>query len=260
MVIKGLALHSGVSCCVQLFLEEGPVRFRRGNVLIPALVAHVTDTQRCTTLSHDGVSVGLVEHLLAALHIAGWWRNVVIEVSAAELPILDGSALPWMDAIDALGTPPAAPEALSITDDVCLRDGHSVMCVTPGSASLTAGISFTHPAIGEQQWSGTPESYAELLAARTFGFLHEVNYLRSKGLATAASLENAIVFDENAAMRPLRYPDEPVRHKALDALGDLFLLGRPLEGNLEVSRGSHRLHYDFMRKLLSHTPQRSTQS
>lgn len=247
-MISGLGLHSGAPCQVRFHLAEGPVRFRRNQQEIPARLEHVVDTTRCTTLGTNGSRVALVEHLLAALHAVGWWRGLVIEVSADELPILDGSAAPWLDVLQALGEPPEPPSALRVDESFSMFLGHSVLCVTPGACELQVTIEFPHPAIGRQAWRGTPEQYAEVLGSRTFGFLHELEMLRSRGLATAAGLENAIVFGSEGPLQPLRYPDEPVRHKALDALGDLFLLGCPLAGKVAVRRGSHHAHVEFMRE------------
>jgi UDP-3-O-[3-hydroxymyristoyl] N-acetylglucosamine deacetylase len=120
------------------------------------------------------------------------------------------------------------------------------------TTKLSVAVDYDHPAIGSQAWEGTPETYLELLSARTFGFLKEYEMLRKQGLASHVSLENAIVFDENGTLSPLRFPNEPVRHKALDVLGDFFLLGKPLLGSLSVARGSHAAHVTFMRQLLAH--------
>ena len=247
--MSGVGLHSGAPCRVRLHRAEGEVRFRRGAREVPAGLASVTSTARCTTLGEGGARVALVEHLLAALHVRGWWRGLVIEASADELPILDGSAAPWLPLLDALGPPPPAPQGLEVTQPFSLSLGETHLSLTPGGQSLDASIHFSHPAVGRQQWRGSPEDYETLLPARTFGFLSELETLRARGLATAAGLENAIVFGDEAPLLPLRYPDEPVRHKALDWLGDSFLLGRPLLGRLEVVRGSHGAHVTFLREL-----------
>ena len=123
--------------------------------------------------------------------------------------------------------------------------------IEPGEHSLCTKIEFPHPAIGHQARCGSPDSFSSLFAARTFGFLSEAEELKKAGLALGASLENAIVFDDVGPLRPLRFPDELARHKALDALGDMFLLGFPLEGKVTVIRGSHKLHVDFLKELFS---------
>ena len=244
-----MGLHSGAFCRVHLHLSEGGVRFRRGGGEVLAKLEHVTDTQRCTTLGGGSARVGMVEHLLAALHVRGWWRGLVIEASADELPILDGSAAPWLPLIDELGPPPPPPQGLRVEKPFSLSLGETRLTITPGPPSLSVRIHFPHPAVGRQHWRGAPATYDALLPARTFGFLSELQALRALGLATAAGPENAIVFGDEASLQPLRSPDEPVRHKALDWLGDSFLLGRPLLGALEVVRGSHGAHVAFLRAL-----------
>ena len=246
-MISGTGLHSGAPCRVRLHVAEGGVRFRRGAREVPARLAFVTDTARCTTLGADGARVALVEHFLAALHVRGWWRGLIIEASADELPILDGSAAPWLPLIDALGPPPPPPQGWEVKKPTAFSLGETHFALTPGRPELNVSIHFSHPAIGRQRWCGTPEAYDTLLSARTFGFLSELEALRARGLATAAGPENAIVFGDEAPLQPLRYSDEPVRHKALDWLGDSFLLGRPLLGQLEVVRGSHGAHVTFLR-------------
>lgn len=250
-MLEGYALHSGAYSRVRLFRDEGPVRFRRGRVEIPATVASVGDTRRCTVLAREGASVALVEHLLAALHVTSWWRDVLVEVEAAELPILDGSAAPWLEPIAALGAPPVPPAGLEPARTFEVTEEQSRLRLTPGPRGLRTEIFFEHPAIGHQVWQGGPARYRELLDARTFGFMHEVEALRRVGLAAHVTLENAIVYGDEGPLTPLRHRDEPVRHKALDALGDLFLLGRPLEGELDIVRGSHSSHVAFVRALLA---------
>lgn len=249
-MISGYGLHTGVPSWVHLHRAEGPVRFRRGKQEIPARLEYVTGTQRSTTLGSGGYGVTTVEHLLAALYVRGWWEGLVIEVSADELPILDGSALPWLSLIDDLGPPPALPQALVVNEPFSVQQGETRLSVRPGPQRLCSEIHFAHPAIGEMRWCGGAEAFGNLLSARTFGFLSDLEQLRASGLATAASLENAIVYGDEGPLTPLRVDDEPVRHKALDALGDFYLLGRPLAGELEVVRGSHGAHVHFARALL----------
>lgn len=248
-MIKGYGLHTGVVSEVRFYLEEGPVRFRRGKTEIEAHVSNVINTERCTVLGKSGETLAVVEHLLAALYVRGWWKNLVIEVSDRELPILDGSAQGWLEPLSALGPAPEAPEPYQLRQALDVSLGQSKFSAHPGQAALKVSIDFNHPMIGKQSWSGDPNSFHELLSARTFGFLHELEYLRSKGLASQASLENAIVFDEKGALQALRYPNEPVRHKAVDALGDLYLLGKPLNASLAIVRGSHHLHVAFVQQL-----------
>ena len=246
-MISGHALHSGVFCKVRFHVDKGPVRFIRNGKSVAASLDNVTDTTRSTTLEQDGERITLVEHLLAALHVRGWWRGLVIEASGVELPILDGSSAPWLAELVALGPPPAPPAPLGISKKVCLELGGSRLSASPGEPSLFVEIAYDHPILKQQSWQGKPEHYAELLDARTFGFLRDLESLRNASLATHATLENAIVYGEEGPLAPLRSADEPVRHKALDLLGDMFLLGRPLQGSLRVVKGSHTSHVAFAR-------------
>jgi UDP-3-O-[3-hydroxymyristoyl] N-acetylglucosamine deacetylase len=249
--VTGVGLHSGETCRAYLHRDDGPLRFRRGRAEVVARVTNVAATDRAVTLAADGARVSLVEHLLAALRLRGFYTGVVVETSAEELPILDGSAAPWLEAVAALGEPPEAPPPLVPAAPVEVALGASLARVEPGDERLDVSIEFAHPAIGAQRWSGGPKDYAELASARTFGFLGEAESLRARGLVRGASLEHAIVFADDGPLRPLRFPDEPVRHKALDAIGDLALLGRPLQAHVTLQRGSHRLHHALMSLLLS---------
>ncbi len=249
-MISGYGLHTGAPSWVHLHRAAGGVRFRRGKEEIPARLEFVTATKRSTTLGNGGYQVLTVEHLLAALAVRGWWEGLVIEVSGDEIPILDGSAAPWLGLLESLGSPPPAPPGFVIGHEFSFQQGETRCRAVPGNPELCAEIAFEHPAIGRQRWCGRPEAFETLLRARTFGFLSDLEKLREHGLATAASLDNAVVYGDDGPMTELRMPDEPVRHKALDALGDLYLLGRPLLGRLEVVRGSHSTHVAFARALL----------
>lgn len=250
MKISGTAIHSGLNSTVTLFRDDGPIRFRRGTQTITAHIGNVIGAQRATSLGSDGASVHLVEHLLAALAVSGFYSGVVIETDHDELPILDGSAAPWLPAIRQLGPPPAPPAPLAPGSVTEVRSGNAVMRITPGSAALSCSIDFSHPAIGAQRIDLEAGRWHELLDARTFGMLADWEALKSRGLALGASEQHAIVFGDVGPLRPLRHPDEPVRHKALDAVGDLALLARPLQAHVAVSRGSHALHHQAVRQLM----------
>jgi len=238
---------------VTLHRADGPVRFRRGPRDIPATVDAIVDSRRATTLGNGEARVGMVEHLLAALALRGFWTGVVVEASADELPILDGSALAWYALIEGLGAPPPPPAPLRPRRTLEVRHAGACATLEPGDTHLCYSIAFDHPGIGRQRWCGGPERYRELLDARTFGLLSDVEALRAEGLASGANLENAIVFGEEGPLAPLRTEDEPVRHKALDDLGELFLLGRPLHARIAFQRGSHALHAAVMRELMRPT-------
>ncbi len=243
VTVTGRAIHCGLTSSVTLHRVDGPIRFLRGGTEVPADLGHLAGAERATSLAADGANVHLVEHLLAALRVAGFFEGVLIEATCDELPILDGSAEPWAAAVHELGPAPTAPAAIALGREVevALRGGRAR--ATPGEESLAYRVAFDHPAIGEQAWEGGPADYPGLLSARTFGFERDWEALKARGLALGASEEHVIVFAMDGPTRPLRHPDEPVRHKALDALGDLALLGRPLRARLTIERGSHALHH-----------------
>ena len=260
LTLTGIGVHSGLSSTVRIHQDADPtqpIRFYRSGKFIPALVSHVVSTERTTTLGDTSDAstshrVSLVEHILAALYITNRWSGLVIEVSQEELPILDGSAQPWYDLFATLNTPISATEyiVLSKPYTLDLNGGSMSIAPTPQHRELKASIDFQHPAIGQQSWLGRPNEYIELLPARTFVLEEWLDDLHSKGLGLGIREENcAIIKDNNDPEKLYRFKNEAVMHKALDALGDLFLLGRPLEGNIEVSRGSHSLHVAFARLL-----------
>lgn len=256
--LEGTGIHGGRRSRVWLHRQPGPLRFRVGGTTIAADVAHVVDTERCTVLGADGARVAVVEHLLAACHALGFWSGLLIEVDGDELPILDGSAAPWGEPLAALGPPPPAPAPWPVARAIRWRSGghaaESEVDIVPGEALLEVSIDFQHPAIGRQRWLGRRADYPALLPARTFGFAHELAALRARGLAEGARPGSGILFTDEGTSDPLRTPDEPVRHKAVDAIGDLALLGRPLDGRVRIHRGSHRAHIDAMRHFLATHP------
>ncbi len=252
VTVTGHGVHGGEPSRVTLHRREGPVEFRRNGVCIPAHASYVTGTRGATTLTKDGESVTMVEHLLAAFYVLGIWSDLLIEVEGNEIPILDGSAETWHQALRTLDAFPDAPEAFGGEGELTSEEGGYARLVV-GRTQLDIEIDFAHPAIGVQRWSGSPETWTEVLSARTFGFARDVEALRAAGLARGASAENAIVFFDDG-VPDMRFPDEPVRHKALDALGDMYLLGRPFAGRLEIVRGGHTLHHQFVTHLLAQAP------
>lgn len=248
-VVEGVAIHSGERSRVRLLREDGPIRFVRRGVRIDAVVEHVVGTDHATSLGAEGERVHLVEHLLAALRLAGFWHGVTIVAEADELPILDGSAAPWQAAIAELGAPPPPPPPIVPEAPVVVERGVASARIDPGASMLCCTIDFPHPAIGRQRWCGPPARFDELRDARTFGFLRDAVSLRQRGLALGATSAHAIVFGDDGPLSPLRHPDEPVRHKALDAIGDLVLLGAPIAAHVAIERGSHALHLELMQAM-----------
>jgi UDP-3-O-[3-hydroxymyristoyl] N-acetylglucosamine deacetylase len=249
VTVRGVGVHSGAEVRVRLHRADGGLAFHLRGTVVPADVDHVVATPRCVVLGQGGTTVAMVEHLLAALAATGFWSGVAIEVDGPELPILDGSAAPWLDAIAALGPPPPLPPALSVPDGIVVRHEGATVEALPGGAGLDVSVHYEHPAVGPQAWSGGPERYRDLLDARTFAFRNELEALWARGLARGAAPGRGIVFMAHGPDAPLRSADEPVRHKALDALGDLTLLGRPLDAVVRIDRGSHAAHVTFMRHL-----------
>jgi len=260
---SGIGLHSGRRVDVTLYpasANQG-VRFVRTDLphrpQIRAHYSRVVDTTRATSLGENGITLATVEHLLAALGGLGV-DNALIEVAGPELPIMDGSAAPFARLISraglrSLGWPRAY---LMVRETVELRRGEQWIRVRPGVPRITYTIDFDHPLIRRQRYTVPLRSETfqrEIAAARTFGFLNEVQYLQDRGLALGGSLDNAVVLDERGVLNPegLRFPEECVRHKILDAVGDLALLGLPLLGHLEVGKGSHELHHSFLQLLMS---------
>lgn len=252
--VEGMGVHSGVRARVRLHRAEGSLRFRTPAGEVPARLEQVVATARSTVLARGAARVATVEHLLAALRVAGFWSGVLVEIDAEEVPILDGSAAPWSEAVACLGDPPPAPEPLAPGAAWSWREGAAEVRLEPGDEHLTVAIAYPHPAIGAQTWSGTPGSYRRLLDARTFAFAEDLEALRARGLLRGAETGSGILFEREGPHVALRGADEPVRHKALDALGDLALLGRPLGARLEVRRGSHHAHVAAMRSLLATLP------
>jgi UDP-3-O-[3-hydroxymyristoyl] N-acetylglucosamine deacetylase len=256
----GIGLHSGNK--VSLVLRPAPadygIRFRRTDLgaEIPATVNHVASIHYATGLADGATSVETVEHLLAAL-VGQGVDNVLVELSHPEVPIMDGSAAPFVYLIQEAGlrTLNARRRYLKILRPIELIRSDKRICIYPADRfRITYTISFDHPLLRQQSRTLdiTPETFAEQLApARTFGFLKEVEMLRQRGLALGGSLENAIVLGETGALNTLRFEDEFVRHKILDVIGDLALVGYPLLGNLVVERGGHALHTALASKIMS---------
>jgi UDP-3-O-[3-hydroxymyristoyl] N-acetylglucosamine deacetylase len=249
----GIGLHSGhkVTVALRPAAADTGLRFRRmdlGGTEIPALATYLADRQLLQTgLVLDGASVETVEHLLAALRSLGI-DNASIELNHREVPIMDGSSAPWVYLIQDAGVKEqAAPRrTVQILRPVQVQQGDKRIALFPADRfKVSYTISFDHPLLRHQQKTLelTEQMFVDEIApARTFGFLKEVEMLRQRGLALGGSLENAVVLGETGVLNPLRFDDEFVRHKILDAVGDLALVGYPIQGHLVVHRGGHSLH------------------
>jgi UDP-3-O-[3-hydroxymyristoyl] N-acetylglucosamine deacetylase len=214
---------------------------------------HVAGTARCTTLAAGGVEISTVEHLLAALSALGVTR-VTVEVDGPEIPILDGSAAPFTRALRcAVRRLPGERATLKLAAPVWLEHGASSFLAIPApDFRVVAAVDYPHPLIGRQvvDFAVSPETFEhEIAPARTFGFEHELDDLIARGLARGGSLDNALVFMNDGGATARRFPDEPARHKALDVVGDLALLGALPLAHVWAVRPSHRLNVEFARML-----------
>ncbi|MGD8375407.1 MAG: UDP-3-O-acyl-N-acetylglucosamine deacetylase [Acidobacteriota bacterium] len=258
----GIGLHSGAN--VNLRLRPAPassgVRFVRtdlGRAVIPARPDQLDACNFATRLQVEGASISTVEHLLSALY-GMEVDNLLAEVDGPELPIMDGSAVSFLDLLADAGIRTLAEprEYLQVVRPVHVVDqGKEIVVLPAADLEVSYRIDFPHPAIGQQERTlrMTPLAYArEIAPARTFTFVREVDALRELGLAQGGSLTNAVVLDDNRLLNAtLRFPDEFVRHKILDLMGDLALLGRPLLGQVMALRAGHDLHGRLVRHLLS---------
>ena len=261
---SGIGLHSGQRVTMSLKPARAGrgIRFRRadlGGIEIPATVDNVDRLHYATALSRDAGTVETVEHLLAALVGLGV-DNVVVELNQPEVPIMDGSAASFVYLVHEAGlkrlTRPR--RYLKVLRSVSLTRGDKSIALYPSEHfKVTYTISFDHPLLRHMTHTLriTQESFVDEIApARTFGFLKEVEMLRKKGLALGGSLDNAVVLGETGVLNnSLRFEDEFVRHKILDAIGDLALLGSPVIGHLVAHRGGHELHAAFAEKFLRET-------
>jgi len=260
---KSIGLHSGRKVGMVIRpagVGEGIVFIRgdlSGNSRIKADVNNVRDTTLATTIGLNGVSVSTVEHLMSAFSGMGV-DNATVEVDAPEVPIMDGSARPFVDLLKDVGTQVQGKgkKILVIKDKIAVSEGDGTAMLLPSPEfRITYKIEFNHPAIGIQSYkmNFSDISYEqEICAARTFGFLRDVEYLQAKGLALGGSLKNAVVLDDHRIINKegLRFPNEFVKHKILDAIGDLSLLGIPIIGHFVAFKSGHRLNTLLLKELL----------
>jgi UDP-3-O-[3-hydroxymyristoyl] N-acetylglucosamine deacetylase len=263
---KGVGLHTGAR--VELALHPAPadsgIVFRRTDlpqpVDIPALAVNVGDTRLSSTLKQDLVSVSTVEHLMSALCGLGI-DNLRVDIAGPEVPIMDGSAGPFVYLLQSAGIVEqnAPKKFLRVTSAVEVRDGDKWARFTPFHGfRLDFTIDFPHPVFGSENRhvviDFADHSYVkEVARARTFGFMQDVEAMREAGLALGGSLQNAIVLDETRVLNSegLRYENEFVKHKVLDAIGDLYLLGRPLIGEYSAYKSGHALNNLLARALVA---------
>jgi UDP-3-O-[3-hydroxymyristoyl] N-acetylglucosamine deacetylase len=261
----GIGLHCGAR--VEMRLRPAPadtgIVFRRldkNGVEIPAKQENLSRSNLATTLSVDGVSISTVEHLLAAASGLGV-DNLFVEVDGPEVPAMDGSAAPFIYLMHEAGLKhqQTARQFIKILEPIRVETDDKFVAVYPADHfKISYTISFEHPLIGEQRQTFvlSPRCFTEHIApARTFGFLKEVETLRQNGLALGGSMDNAVVIGDNSILNnKLRFQDEFVRHKILDAIGDLALLGAPLRGHVVAYRAGHAMHTSLVEAVLA-TPE-----
>ena len=259
--ISGIGLHSGIYTTVELrpVPAGSGVTFVRSDLdglRIPALQASTTALDHATTVGKDDVSVGTVEHLLSSIMACGI-TDLDIHIDGPEIPIIDGSALPFMHLIDAAGVRVLDTEipVLRVTQPIELVEGDRSIRITPSNRLIIKyKIDFDHPTIGRESLHfdfGHDSFLRKIAPARTFGFMRDVEKLRAAGLARGGSVENCIVLDDRGVLNgPLRFKDEFVRHKILDLVGDLALIGRPIVGEITAYRAGHAMHSRFVEKIL----------
>jgi len=261
--ISGIGLHTGALINMTLRPAEADtgIVFHRHDgkqvTTIEARSENVVDTRLATVLGRGAVRISTVEHLLAAL-VAYGVDNLHIDIDGPEVPVMDGSAAPFASLIDSAGRRKLSKSRvyLAIRHPLTVTDGEKRVNIIPSRFyRMTCDIAFEHPCIALQQRSVkvTAESFRrELAPARTFGFLQDVERLKAAGLARGGSLDNAIVIDEQRILNPegLRFPDEFVRHKILDAIGDLSLVGYPILGHVRAYKAGHELNRQLVQKIL----------
>ena len=255
---EGPGLHSGVPCRIDVrpAAANSGLVFISGGMRIPALAEYVIETARATVIGKDGISISTVEHLLAAIFGSGI-ANAEIHVDGPEIPVADGSSKIFTDAIASAGIV-AQSEVRARYVPVAptfVRDGDRAIIVLPAAQLRVRFLADFAPPIGTQYFDGEigPELFAkEIAAARTFGYLHEVEALRNRGLAQGGTLENALVFAPDGPMQPMRWENEPVRHKVLDLLGDFSLLGAWPQCEIVAIKSGHKLHCLATNELRKH--------
>ncbi|MGQ0526488.1 MAG: UDP-3-O-acyl-N-acetylglucosamine deacetylase [Alphaproteobacteria bacterium] len=260
----GIGLHSGRD--VRMVMHSAPadhgivfIRTDLENGHIPARWDMVTDTRLCTVISNAyGASVGTIEHVMAALRGCGV-DNALIEIDAGEVPAMDGSAMPFVDLIDETGTEvqELPRRAIRILKEIRVEENGKSVSLRPAEGSIFSGeIDFDHPHIGRQRFrtqllNGNFKS--DLADSRTFGFLHDIEALKKAGLGLGGSLDNAVVLNNDSILNPdgLRHGDEFIRHKLLDAIGDLYLAGGRIIGAYDGFKGGHALNNALLRALFA---------
>lgn len=269
VVIEGTGLHSGTSVRLDIhpaatdhgivFKQTGCSEISDDQCYVPAKWDHVVDTRLCTVIGNEyGVTIGTIEHLMAALRGCGI-DNALIEIDGSEVPILDGSSAPFVSAIDKVGVVVQSQprRAIRILKEVVYQEGDRKVVLSPSNIPVYSGqIDYDNPAIGSQRYEiklVNGNFRHDLADCRTFCLLSDVEAMQANGLALGGTLDNAIVVDGNGVMNDegLRCHDEFIRHKLLDAIGDMSLAGGLLLGAYESERAGHEMNNKALRALLN---------
>ncbi len=260
--LKGLGLHSGATVHLNIHPAEPGTGIQfyypenRRFVRIPVSIDSVIDTENAVTVGKDGVRIQTIEHLMAAIYCLGI-TDARLEIDGKEVPIMDGSSRPFLEAMQDSGLEefPQTVEPIEITHPIWVVEGDKYLVLLPSADwKVTYSIDFNHPLLRGQTLHMELDQDVlsrEILPARTFGFLKDVEYLQSRGLALGGSLDNAVVLTEDSYLNDsLRFENECIRHKVLDLIGDLAIMGRPFKGHLIASKAGHSLDISLARCIL----------
>jgi UDP-3-O-[3-hydroxymyristoyl] N-acetylglucosamine deacetylase len=257
--VEGVGLHTGSHAVVDVLPAEADsgIAFTLVSdgktTTVPATAEHVVDTARATVIGCDGASVSTTEHLLSALLAAGV-SNAEIRVEGREIPIGDGSSRGFFDAIESAGivSQPLPRKVFAPSEPFVVQSGERMVAILPAPAFRVRFVADFPAPIGTQYFYGEIDAARyrdEIAGARTFGYLHEVEALRARGLALGGTLDNALVFAPDGPMQALRWPNEVVRHKVLDLIGDFALLGAWPQCEIVAIKSGHQLHAKVAREL-----------
>ncbi|MFO8086081.1 MAG: UDP-3-O-acyl-N-acetylglucosamine deacetylase [Desulfobacterales bacterium] len=261
---NGIGVHSGKKVHLKIHpaKENHGIKFKRTDIAespsIPAIFSRVVDTSLATVIGQDGCIVSTIEHLMASFSGLSI-DNALVELDSYELPIMDGSAGPFTRLIKSAGFKrQKAPRFYFVAKAPVIieENGKSVAIYPSSERRITYTISFDHPLVKTQSHTillSEDVFEHEISPARTFGFYHEIEYLKKFGLARGGSLDNAVVLDQEKILNPggLRYSDEFVRHKILDCIGDFSLLGMPILGHIKVYKSGHAFNHEFLKNFLT---------
>lgn len=261
---SGIGVHSGkkVQVTIHPAHENYGIKFKRTDIAespaIPAIFSRVVDTSLATVIGQDGCIISTIEHLMASFSGLSI-DNALVELDSYELPIMDGSAGPFTRLIKSAGLKEQkSPRFFFVAKAPVIleENGKSVAIYPAPERRITYTISFDHPLVKTQSYSILLDANNfehEIASARTFGFYHEIEYLKKFGLARGGTLDNAVVLDHDKILNPggLRYPDEFVRHKILDCIGDFSLLGMPIMGHIKIYKSGHAFNHEFLKKFLT---------